>query len=105
MPDFSELEKDLKARLADLNERVGDIEEDMHQPLDRDLEDQAIEIADDDSQVGVELVLEQEIAQVQAALHRIAQGTYGFCTVCGEEIGYERLKARPIATRCIEHAV
>ena len=104
MPDYSELENDLRARLADLKERVGEIEDDLHQPLDRDLEDQAIEIADDDAQAGVEQVLEQEMAQIDAALERIANGTYGTCAVCGREIAYERLKARPIATRCIEHA-
>ena len=104
MPDYAELEQDLKARLSDLKERVVEIEQDLHQPLDRDLEDQAVELADDDAQAGVEAVLEQEIVQVQAALDRIAQGTYGTCAVCGEEIGYDRLKARPVATRCIAHA-
>ena len=104
MPDYTELENALKTRLADLKERVGEIEEELHQPLDRDLEDQAIELADDDAQAGVESVLEQEIVQIEAALDRIANGTYGTCAVCGDEIAYERLKARPVATRCIVHA-
>ena len=65
----------LRARLADLKERVGEIEDDLHQPLDRDLEDQAIEIADDDAQAGVEQVLQHhrhttnpiEVAHVEFA--------------------------------------
>ena len=88
MPDYSELENDLRACLADLKERVGEIEDDLHQPLDRDLEDQAIEIADDDAQAGVEQVLEQEMVQIEAALERIANGTYGTCAVCGQEIAF-----------------
>ncbi|PSL44402.1 TraR/DksA family transcriptional regulator [Salsuginibacillus halophilus] len=40
----------------------------------------------------------------EAALARIEAGTYGYCTVCGEEIKKERLFANPSASECIEHA-
>jgi DnaK suppressor protein len=43
----------------------------------------------------------QEIAAVEAALQRIAQGTYGECTGCGIHIPAERLHAAPDAARCI----
>lgn len=104
MPEYAELEATLKARLADLTARAGEVEQDLRQPLDADLEDQAVDLADDEALEGVEDVLLQEIAQVRAALDRIANGTYGTCAVCGEEISLGRLQARPIATRCIAHA-
>ena len=104
MPDYAELEATLKARLADLTERAGGLEQDLRQPVDADLEEQAVDLADDDAKEGVEDVLLQEITQVQAALTRIANGTYGTCAVCGKEISLGRLQARPVATRCIEHA-
>ena len=104
MTDYSELAATLKARLADLTERAGELEQDLRQPVDADLEEQAVDLADDDATEGVETVLLQEIAQVRAALGRIANGTYGTCAVCGEDISMGRLQARPIATRCIEHA-
>ena len=104
MTDYSELDATLKARLADLTERAGELEQDLRQPVDADLEEQAVDLADDDATEGVETVLLQEIAQVRAALGRIANGTYGTCAVCGEDISMGRLQARPIATRCIEHA-
>lgn len=104
MPDYAELEATLKARLADLTERAGELERSLRQPVDTDLEEQAVDLADDDATEGVEEVLLQEITQVRAALARIANGTYGTCAVCGEEIELGRLKARPIATRCIQHA-
>jgi DnaK suppressor protein len=47
--------------------------------------------------------LQQELAAVQQALGRVENGTYGFCEVCGEPIGIERLEARPSATLCIRH--
>lgn len=104
MADHAELEAKLTARLAELTERARGIEDDLRQPLDQDWEEQAVDLADDEALAGVDAVLQQEIAQLRAALDRIENGTYGVCAVCGEEIGLERLRARPIATRCIEHA-
>ena len=43
-----------------------------------------------------------ELKAVDAALGRIAQGEYGICIRCGREIGEARLRANPIADRCIE---
>ena len=42
------------------------------------------------------------IAKIDAALHRIEDGTYGFCEETGEPISLKRLEARPIATLSIE---
>lgn len=39
---------------------------------------------------------------VDAALARVAAGTYGRCTSCGKEIGAERLEALPWAALCID---
>ncbi len=42
------------------------------------------------------------IAKIDQAMHRIENGTYGFCEESGEPIGLKRLEARPIATLSIE---
>ena len=42
------------------------------------------------------------ILKIDEALERIEDGTYGYCEETGEEIGIERLMARPIATLCVE---
>jgi DnaK suppressor protein len=42
------------------------------------------------------------IAKIDAALHRIDDGTYGYCEESGEPIGLKRLEARPIATLSVE---
>jgi RNA polymerase-binding protein DksA len=47
---------------------------------------------------------EQVLAEIDAALKRIDDGTYGRCTKCGKEIPVERLEARPWARLCIEDA-
>jgi len=44
----------------------------------------------------------QDMRDIETARGRIAAGTYGVCTECGREIGYDRLLAYPTAKRCIE---
>jgi DnaK suppressor protein len=44
------------------------------------------------------------LAHIEAALERIAAGTYGSCAVCGEQIAEGRLEARPWTPFCILHA-
>ncbi|RPJ81713.1 MAG: RNA polymerase-binding protein DksA [Deltaproteobacteria bacterium] len=41
------------------------------------------------------------INKIRNALERIEEGDFGLCEVCGEEISYKRLLARPVATQCI----
>jgi DnaK suppressor protein len=42
------------------------------------------------------------IAKINDALRYIDEGVYGYCEMCGEEIGIRRLEARPTATLCID---
>jgi len=42
------------------------------------------------------------IAKIDKALKRIEEGRYGFCEETDEEIGLDRLEARPIATLCLD---
>jgi len=44
------------------------------------------------------------IRQIDAALERVASGTYGRCLVCDEEIAPARLRVLPTTTLCIECA-
>lgn len=42
------------------------------------------------------------LEQVEAALQRIVDGSYGYCLLTDEEIGLERLRSYPIATLSVE---
>ena len=42
-----------------------------------------------------------ELREVEAALGRMKDGTYGECVECGTQIPYARLAANPSAARCI----
>src|SRR3954453_19839072 len=43
-----------------------------------------------------------EYRALEAARERLKSGEYGICIDCGNDIGYERLKASPAALRCIQ---
>ena len=42
------------------------------------------------------------LKKIDEALGRMTNNTYGICEGCGEEIPYQRLKARPVTTFCIQ---
>lgn len=44
----------------------------------------------------------RELAQVERALQRLKQGTYGICESCGKRIPVARLNALPYSTFCID---
>ena len=43
-----------------------------------------------------------EVRQIDAALERITEGTYGTCVQCEQPVGAARLHATPFAARCID---
>ena len=64
--------------------------------------DVASDIADSDREAAVLERADDHRTEVQAAIGRIDDGTYGVCVVCGKQIGEARLEIRPDAARCLE---
>lgn len=54
--------------------------------------------------VAVHDRLRATLADVVRAQEKVADGTYGSCDKCGEDIDSERLQARPWAIRCLRCA-
>ncbi|WP_159501931.1 TraR/DksA C4-type zinc finger protein [Microbacterium sp. 18062] len=50
---------------------------------------------------GLRLGALREIEEIDAALARIADGSYGVCIRCGRPIPIERMRARPTAVTCV----
>jgi RNA polymerase-binding transcription factor DksA len=46
--------------------------------------------------------IDAELADVEHALRRLDDGTYGTCEACGKPIGDERLEAMPAARFCLD---
>ena len=51
---------------------------------------------------GLEEGAQQTLAQIDRAIAKLDEGTFGTCERCGREIGEERLQARPWAVLCID---
>jgi RNA polymerase-binding protein DksA len=69
---------------------------------DNHLGDTATAMFDRELDGGLEDGAKETIVEIDAALQRIEDGTYGICEVCGKPIGAERLSALPWARRCID---
>ena len=104
MTDLAAARHRLQTSLTELEARLTNIARDLDQPPDRDWNEQAIEIEDDEALEHQAALVEKEIASVQRALGRVEDGTYGACVRCGEAIAPERLDARPEAALCIDCA-
>lgn len=100
MPDVSHYEQRLRNRLLELTERVEKAESELDQPPNPDAEDRATEREGDEVLEGLGNAGLSEIRMIKAALERIADGTFGTCVACGQEISEARLNAVPYAARC-----
>ncbi len=70
--------------------------------LDNHLAETASVTIDREIDYSLEENEERVLAAIDAALARIAAGTFGRCERCGQQIEEERLEALPYATLCIE---
>ncbi len=106
-----------RTTLLDERKRVEQAIEYLHQETPGSLEDETEEIfGTNDNHLGdaaagtldreidytLEENSEQVLAEIDAALRRIDDRTYGICTNCGQQIAAERLEAVPWATLCID---
>jgi len=64
-------------------------------------DENAQEIMDYSTDLATEQILEKALSEIDGALKRIENGTYGICRYCKKPIGAKRLMARPVASSCI----
>ena len=102
MPNVRKVKRELEKRLKALDAKFDQIEDDLHVAHDPDWAEQATERAGEEVLEALKNSVLMEATKVRAALQRIANGTYGECVTCGEEIDEKRLKAVPYATKCIK---
>lgn len=109
---------EFRALLEQERQRIAGAIAHLHEDSPRNLEDELGELAgrgsdnhlgdmasitfDRELDEGLEEGAQQTLAQIDRALSRLDDGTYGICERCGNAIAEERLRARPWATLCIE---
>ena len=69
----------------------------QREPRDPDLGEQAIAVEDEEASDGILAALRSRLADAEAALARVADGSYGLCVACGAPIAEARLRALPTA--------
>ena len=93
--------RDSIGRSAEALRREAD---DIHRHRDlSDMLDHDDPSADDDGASALILIerAEQRLWEVEQALARLEDGSYGYCTSCGEGIPLQRLRALPATTSCV----
>jgi DnaK suppressor protein len=67
-----------------------------------DIADHATDTFDRELDESLEENAGQVLREIDEAMARLDEGTYGTCAVCGKRIPDERLDALPYATLCVE---
>ena len=102
--DYAKYESILRKRLAYLENRLENIEDQLDDLKSADWAEHASEAAGDEVMEGLGLSGASEIRAINAALARIAKGTYGRCVTCDEPISEPRLATLPHTPFCKNHA-
>lgn len=101
-----EVMKELEEKLRRLHRKVGDeiktLDDELREGMDENFKESLSSREEADVVEAEGRIEENEIHLIEGALQRIADGTYGRCTECGEAINIERLKAVPYAKCCIK---
>lgn len=108
---LEQLRRCLEEQRARTNTTLADLRADLSQSLsasisefstyDNHPSDIASETYERSKDLGLQKDQEYLLEQIDSALERIEQGTYGWCVECGQPIPEERLSALPHAARCL----
>jgi RNA polymerase-binding transcription factor DksA len=104
MKSISERKAQLEQRLAQLNNRITSIAEELVSHSAQDWQEMAVEREDDEMLEDLGLSAQAEIRMIEAALRRMEVGEYGLCVYCGEPISQARLDVLPGTPFCRLHA-
>jgi DnaK suppressor protein len=86
---------------AQLSELDGD---EVELAVDENFADSGQVAAEEGENRALAAQLRDQLDDVERALAKLDDGTYGSCDVCSQPIGADRLDAMPTARFCIEHA-
>ena len=65
-------------------------------------DENADEVSEYENKLSVEHELENELKNIEGALKKTSENTYGVCSVCGGKINPKRLEVMPEATLCVK---
>ncbi|MFL6205332.1 MAG: TraR/DksA family transcriptional regulator [Acidimicrobiales bacterium] len=107
MPDqslLSTVRSDLVDERDRLNAQIAALEPGGGSSFDDNFADSGQVAAEQGENKVLASQLRSELDEVERALAKLEDGTYGQCESCGEPIGEARLEAMPATRFCIQHA-
>ncbi|CAN5781895.1 RNA polymerase-binding protein DksA [soil metagenome] len=104
--DPIQLRTDLDAERADLQRQLAELEKDgsAAPDFDENFADSAQVAAEQGENLTLAAQFREQLNEVEGAMARLEDGTYGTCEVCGKAITAARLEAMPSTRFCIDHA-
>ncbi|MGY4796999.1 TraR/DksA C4-type zinc finger protein [Lysinibacillus fusiformis] len=104
---MQQLKRQLEQELQEIEQRLEESERPQATELsnyDNHPADNASDLTDQLTEMAMDEHREDTVEEIKKALQAMADGKYGKCVVCGEEIPLGRLEAMPKALTCVEHA-
>ena len=95
---------ELKEKQIELSKRINATSSDFKKGRSQDFAEQATESENDQVLDGIRHEANLELQQVNAAITRLENDSYGICSRCDSAIASERLKALPYVQTCINCA-
>jgi len=102
--DIAMFEKMLLERKNQIQKNIQDTAQEMSELSDCELNDEGdYAAASSDNMIDQAISSQQqrELGEIEYALSKIKDSTYGVCEMCEEPVGKERLKVKPHAKYCI----
>ncbi len=99
-----ELRDTLSVRQEELKHRLAALNKDLQKTHSADWSEQAQERENDEVLESLAQECSLELQQLNSALKKIDEGTYGLCSSCGCAIDPARLIALPAAQHCVKCA-
>lgn len=108
--NLEQIKQRLEAKRAELQENIKSLTEAYPQPVDaveasddsKDFEDIAVDFLETQQEQSLLVNQQALLTEVEQALERIKNGTYGKCVDCGQPIPEKRLEAIPWAARDVK---
>ena len=104
MLDLEAYKSQLQNLRSEFTHRVEALEKDIHhteEPVEKDFAEQATQSENDDVMNALDDEAKTALIQIDNALLRIQNGTFGVCETCGNQINENRLQIIPFANLCI----
>jgi RNA polymerase-binding protein DksA len=109
MKKYKDYYKRLNSEREQILEKINVLKMERQQPLEGregspygKREEEASETVELEKKLVLENKMKDTLVEIEHAIEKYNNGTYGMCDVCGQEIDEDRLKVQPQASLCIK---